>query len=288
MKLENSMKIAIEEARESLREGNHGFGAVIVRDNSIIARAHDTEETETDPTAHAEMNAIRKASTLVGKDLSTCILISTHEPCPMCATAIVWAQIQTVAFGYAISDAVAQGRRRIELSCEELFQKADAKVAIQRGVLKDECSILYDRAVRAELKGLRSASDDYLRECDMGRAAKRVSWYQAQNQKITAPDALERAYRTLLLKIDIQEEQAPVVDKNERKIVFHSKNFCPTLEACKILGLDTRRICKLYSEKSTDALVKQVDSRLSFSRNYERIRPYSEYCEELIEYHDEA
>ncbi len=71
---------------------------------------------------------------------------------------------------------------------------------------------------------------------------------------------------------------------NEREIVFHSKNCCPTLEACKILGLDTRKVCRLYNEKSTDALVRQVDSRLRFSRNYERIRPYTDSCEESISF----
>jgi hypothetical protein len=206
----------------------------------------------------------------------------------MCAAAIVWAHMQTIAFGYGISDAVAQGRRRIELSCEELFRKANARIVIQRGVLMAECSVLYDRSVRAEVESLRGASDDRLRECDSDRGVRRVRWYQGQTASTPAPDAIERAYRVLLQKLDIQEEQAPVVQKNERAVVFHSKNFCPTLEACTILGLDTRRVCRLYSEQSTDALVKQVDQRLSFSRNYEKIRPHTAYCEELIEYSGET
>ena len=77
------MKVAIEEARVSLREGNRGFGAVVVKKNRIISRAHDCEETQADPTAHAEMGAIRDACVQLGKDLSSCAIVSTHEPCPM-------------------------------------------------------------------------------------------------------------------------------------------------------------------------------------------------------------
>lgn len=84
MELEECMKIAIKEAERSLCEGNHGFGAVIMKDGQIIAAAHDKEDTEDDPTSHAEMNAIRQASQRLGKkNLSGCILVSTHEPCPM-------------------------------------------------------------------------------------------------------------------------------------------------------------------------------------------------------------
>jgi tRNA(Arg) A34 adenosine deaminase TadA len=64
------MKIAIEEAKDSLKEGNKGFGAVLVKNGKIIAKAHDTEVTNSSPTAHAEMNAIRKAAKNYGKDLT--------------------------------------------------------------------------------------------------------------------------------------------------------------------------------------------------------------------------
>src|SRR5208337_3991443 len=107
------MTIAIRQAEASLREGNHGFGAVIIKDDRIVAEEHDTDKTDHDPTAHAELKAIRKASSLLGKNLVTCILISTHEPCPMCAGAIVWSQISHIAYGFGISDAISQGRDRI-------------------------------------------------------------------------------------------------------------------------------------------------------------------------------
>ena len=105
------MKLAIDEACLSLREGNHGFGAAIVQGEEVIAQTHDTEELDLDPTEHAELKAIRAASAKLGKDLAGCSLISTHEPCPMCATAVVWSKISTVAYGYGICDAILQGRK---------------------------------------------------------------------------------------------------------------------------------------------------------------------------------
>ena len=69
------MVIAIEEAKISLREGNCGFGAVIAKNNELIAKAHDTEKTLGDSSAHAEMTVIRSASAKLGRDLSGCVLI---------------------------------------------------------------------------------------------------------------------------------------------------------------------------------------------------------------------
>ena len=104
--LEAFMVMAIEEAMISLREGNYGFGAVIAKNNELIAKEHDTERTTGDSTAHAEMTVIRSASSKLGRDLSGCVMIATHEPCPMCATAIIWSGITEIAFGYSIKDAI--------------------------------------------------------------------------------------------------------------------------------------------------------------------------------------
>jgi hypothetical protein len=73
-----------------------------------------------------------------------------------------------------------------------------------------------------------------------------------------------------------------VVQKTDKAISFHSMNFCPTLEACRILGLDTREVCKKLNEGATQDMVRQIDNRLRFTRNYECLRPYSDYCEETI------
>ena len=95
---------------------------------------------------------------------------------------------------------------------------------------------------------------------------------------------LLKAYQLLLKKLGIKEDEVPIIRRNDNKIVFRSINNCPTLEACKVLGLEPRNICKLYNEGATDTLVKLVDPRLEFSRNYTRMRPEYEYCEEIIRY----
>ncbi len=280
------MKLAIDEASLSLREGNHGFGAVIVQGKDVIAQTHDTEELDKDPTAHAELKAIRAASASLGKDLSGCILFCTHEPCPMCASAVVWSKIGTVAYGYGISDAIQQGRNRICIKCTEIFSRAKANIGVVKGLMSAECSILYDRRVRAEIGKLRGASDNQLLIFNRDSTEKRRRWFEGEHLGIeeVAGNPLLKAYQVLLRRLGIKEGEAPIIRRNEKAIVFRSMNLCPTLEACKVLDLEPRRICKVYNEGATDALVKLVDPRLEFVRNYERMRPEYEYCEEIIRY----
>ena len=99
---EELMKIAIDESRENENNNyqNGGpFGAVIVKNGEIIARAHNTVIESTDATAHAEINAIRIASKKLNTyDLSGCILYTSAEPCPMCLSAIIWANIKEVYY----------------------------------------------------------------------------------------------------------------------------------------------------------------------------------------------
>ncbi len=284
MNLEPFMRIAIGEAEQSLRDGNKGFGALIVRNGECIATAHDTEETDRDPTSHAEINTIRIASQKLGKHLSGCVLVSTHEPCPMCAFAIAWSGITEVAYGYAIQDAIAQGRRRIDFPCTEAFDRAGVAVTVHKGVLQGECSVLYRADVRKEIENLRNANDADLQALNDDSIARRTSWFL--ENKATLPinpaDPLGSAYCLLMTRFHATAEEMPVVSTSGDSVTFHSMNFCPTLEACKILRLNTRQVCRCLNEASTNALVKQIDERLRFSRNYENLRPYADYCEETI------
>lgn len=284
MELDQFMRIAVDEAKTSLREGNNGFGAVIVKDGRIIASSHDKEDSEGDPTSHAELNVIRAASRKLGKKLSGCVLISTHEPCPMCSAAIVWSGIQAVAYGYSIKEALTQNRKRMNFSCVELFDRLNAAIKIHEGILIDECSILYRDDVRKEIDRLRCADDQTLLELNENSICRRTKWFRENRDRFyfISQDLLDSGYRLLLERFRISPDEAPVVHKTDKTIVFHSMNFCPTLEACRILGLDTRRVCKKLNENSTDTLLKQIDSRLNFSRNYTKLRPYTEYCEEYI------
>ncbi len=202
----------------------------------------------------------------------------------MCASAIVWSGITEIAYGYSIEEALQQGRKRIDLSCSELFRRAGVNVKVHEGILKEECAVLYRADVRAEIEKLRDIDDKRLDELNADSTNRRIKWFKENRDKFTflGGDAVAAGYRLLLERFGITETQAPVIEKSAQEIVFHSKNFCPTLEACKILGLDTRVICRGLNERSTDALIKLVDRRLVFSRNYQKLRPYTECCEEKI------
>ena len=109
--MNNPMDKAFFEALEGMQRGDGGpFGAVIIRNNEIIASAHNEVLKTNDPTAHAEINAIRKASdALQTHDLSECILYTSCYPCPMCMGAIFWARIQTVYYASSMNDAAEGG-----------------------------------------------------------------------------------------------------------------------------------------------------------------------------------
>ncbi len=105
------MKIAYNEATQGMLSNDGGpFGAVIVKDDKIISQAHNEVLLSNDPTSHAEINAIRKASQKLNNfDLSGCTLYTTCKPCPMCLGAIFWARITTVYYGASDTDAQKAG-----------------------------------------------------------------------------------------------------------------------------------------------------------------------------------
>ena len=114
---------------------------------------------------------------------------------------------------------------------------------------------------------------------------KRLDWYKENKDKIHLKGSnVRKAYTLLLIEyLGLNPEEVPVVYENEGKIVWRSYNFCPVLEACKRLRMDTREVCKKAEEKSVQVLISKINPNLRFSRNYEKIRPYEEYCEEIIE-----
>ena len=101
------MKIANEEAEKGMNANDGGpFGAVITKNGKIIAQGHNKVIRTNDPTAHAEITAIREATKKLGKfDLSDCEIYSSCEPCPMCLSAIHWAKMKKLYFGCTRKDA---------------------------------------------------------------------------------------------------------------------------------------------------------------------------------------
>lgn len=77
-----------------------------------------------------------------------------------------------------------------------------------------------------------------------------------------------------------------LVEASAERVVVRWWNQCPTLDACSKLGLDTRQVCRCAYQKPVEKLLKRIDPRLRFDRNYEAIRPYAPYCEEIIRLED--
>ena len=96
------MGIALDEARAALEHGDVPVGAVVVRDGHVIARRHNEREAAQDPTAHAEVLALRDAAAAVGHwRLTGCTLYVTLEPCVMCAGALINARVDRLVYGAA-------------------------------------------------------------------------------------------------------------------------------------------------------------------------------------------
>ena len=133
------MKEALAEAEAAGRLGEVPIGAVIVRDGEIIARGHNLTETRKDPTAHAEMNAIRQAAEVLGGwRLPGCEMYVTCEPCAMCAGALVWSRIEKLYIG--AMDPMAGACGSIFDIVEE--PRLNHRIQVERGVMAEECSQL--------------------------------------------------------------------------------------------------------------------------------------------------
>ena len=111
MNHETFMQAAIQLADDGLRAGRGGpFGCVVVRRGEIVGRGNNRVTSTNDPTAHAEVTAIREACTALQTfQLADCELYTSCEPCPMCLAAVYWARIPTVYYGNTRSDAAAIG-----------------------------------------------------------------------------------------------------------------------------------------------------------------------------------
>ncbi len=142
---EAMMEAALEEARLSRAEGNKGYGAVVAVGNEVLARAHDTAGTEGDPSLHGEVNAIRAAVRATGDpNLCGAVLFSTCEPCPMCTSLAVWANVSAIVYGASIAETAALGRTRIHLTAQEVVERSPAIIEVIGGVLRERCLTLYE------------------------------------------------------------------------------------------------------------------------------------------------
>jgi tRNA(adenine34) deaminase len=143
---ETAMRLAIEEARAALDHDDVPVGAVVLRDGRVIAARHNERELTGDPTAHAEILALRDAAEAVGHwRLDDCTLVVTLEPCAMCAGAMVNGRLGHLVYGASDPKAGAAG------SCFDLVDSPVLNHRVPRttGVLADECGDLLKQFFRA-------------------------------------------------------------------------------------------------------------------------------------------
>ena len=135
----DAMRLALEEARACLAWGDVPIGAVVVRGDDVLSRAGNQRERQTDPTAHAEVLALRAAGAVLGSwRLEGCTLYVTIEPCAMCAGALVWARVDRLVFGAPDPKAGFAG------SLGDLVRdpRLNHRLEVTSGVLEEECGEL--------------------------------------------------------------------------------------------------------------------------------------------------
>ena len=141
MNPEYFMHLALEEAKK----GDAPYGAVIVKNQEVVAVAHNTVNRDSDPSAHAEINAIRSLTAkLKSPSLEGYSIYTTGEPCPMCATACVWTGISEIVYGASIQDLISVNQSQIDISCEEVIAKSFRNIKVTRGILKNQCLELFN------------------------------------------------------------------------------------------------------------------------------------------------
>lgn len=141
-----------------------------------------------------------------------------------------------------------------------------------------------ERRIQNKIEQIKRSGGDY-RKIHEELKQKRLNWWEANKDRFKLADSLpKQAFMMVLFDyMGIGLRDIHVVYEDERKITWRSFNFCPILEACKRLGLDTRIICKETNEESVQDFIFCLSPKLRFSRSYEKIRPYAEYCEETFE-----
>ncbi len=131
------MRLALEEAKIAFTQGEVPIGAVVVHEGEVIAKAHNEKELRQDPTAHAEVLAVQRATQALGVwRLSEATLYVTLEPCPMCAGSLVQARLKTLVFGAADLKGGAVGSVTNVLD----VNRWNHRVEVVAGILEEECA----------------------------------------------------------------------------------------------------------------------------------------------------
>ena len=143
-----AMGVALDEARAGADAGEIPIGAVVLdAQGAVIARAHNQREGDHDPTAHAEVRALRQAATSLGRwRLDDCTLVVTMEPCPMCAGAVVMARLHRLVFGAWNGEYGAAGSQWDIVRDRRLNHRAE----VIGGLRADECGAMVSEFMSAQ------------------------------------------------------------------------------------------------------------------------------------------
>jgi len=151
--VKNFMKIAIKLAEENLKTNLGGpFGAVVVKDGEIIGEGGNRVTSQNDPTAHAEIVAIREASKNLGTfDLSGCEIYTSCEPCPMCLSAIYWARIDKLYYA-ATKDDAAKADFDDSMIYEEISKPKDQRKLPSVQLMREDAVKVFEKWIEKEDK----------------------------------------------------------------------------------------------------------------------------------------
>ena len=134
---EKFMRMALEEAQQAGRKGEVPVGALLVKRDQVLARAHNRCIELNDPTAHAEILALRKAGKSLGNyRLNDTVLYVTAEPCPMCVSAMIHARVSRLVFG-TLEPKFGAVKSKFELLNGNGFHH---KMKVEHGILREECA----------------------------------------------------------------------------------------------------------------------------------------------------
>lgn len=151
---EKLMHRCIQLAKESRKDGQYAIASLVATsDGSIIVESGSTLKKGYDPTNHPEMQVIRMcAEKMKSRQLSGCFLVTTLEPCPMCAAAAVWARMEGIIYGACQQDAIEYKKqykldsfswRQIRVNAREIIENGIPELKIFSGVLREECKQLF-------------------------------------------------------------------------------------------------------------------------------------------------
>jgi len=154
-KNERFMRLAIHQAREAMQRGHPPYAACIVKDDVIIACVHNAIWEHVDPTAHAELEAIRHACKALGTlDLSDCVIYSTCEPCSMCLTACIWAKITTIIYSARMEDELNFGLSQATVPCVTMQRFLDRPINLVPDLLRNEMLDVFETWFKIKTIGL--------------------------------------------------------------------------------------------------------------------------------------